>query len=77
MNISLPDSLRVFVEKKVKNGIYSTNSEYVKELIRRDLDRDNLRHLLIQGAESEQASEPADKKYFQTLRKRVNGKKPS
>lgn len=76
MNISLPDSLRVFVEQKVKSGVYSTNSEYVKELIRKDLDRDNLRHLLIQGAQSEQSSKPADEKYFQMLRKKVSARKP-
>ena len=42
MNISLSDSLKAFVEKKVAEGGYSTNSEYVRELIRREQDRSRL-----------------------------------
>lgn len=38
MNISLPSALRVFVDEQVARGGYSTSSEYVRELIRRDLD---------------------------------------
>ncbi len=33
MNISLPDSLRDFVEKEVRGGGYSSVSEYVRELV--------------------------------------------
>jgi antitoxin ParD1/3/4 len=69
MNISLPESLKLFVEQKVEEGTYSTNSEYIKELIRKDLDRERLRSLLLVGAESEQM--PQDEQYFQRLRKKI------
>ena len=37
MNISLPDEMRAFVEEQLKSGGYSTASEYIRDLIRRDL----------------------------------------
>ena len=39
MNISLPDTLKSFVDDQVKSGGYGTSSEYVRELIRKDQDR--------------------------------------
>ena len=38
MNISLPEELKTFVDEQVA-GRYSTSSEYVRELIRREQDR--------------------------------------
>lgn len=35
MNISLPESLKSFVDEQVGERGYSTSSEYVRELIRR------------------------------------------
>ena len=70
MNISLPDSLKEFVDKQVTQRGYGTSSEYVRELIRKDADRLHLRGLLLEGAASV-ASEPADAAYFAALRKRV------
>jgi len=43
MNISLPDSLKDFVDAQVAERGYGTSSEYVRELIRRDQDRMHLR----------------------------------
>lgn len=45
MNVSLPDALKSFVDEQVASGGYSTSSEYVRELIRKDQDRQRLRHL--------------------------------
>jgi putative addiction module CopG family antidote len=45
MNISLPDTLKSFVNEQVNQGSYGTSSEYVRELIRKDQER---LHLLIQ-----------------------------
>ena len=70
MNISLPDSLKAFVEEKVAEGGYSTNSEYVRELIRREQDRSRLRGLLLEGASSAPDTE-ADDRYFRGLRQRI------
>jgi antitoxin ParD1/3/4 len=70
MNISLPDSLRSFVDEQVARRGYGTSSEYVRELIRRDQDRLRLRNLLLEGAASTPAA-PADRAYFAGLRDRV------
>jgi antitoxin ParD1/3/4 len=50
MNISLPDALKSFVDEQVTGRGYSTSSEYVRELIRKDQDRLHLRQLLLDGA---------------------------
>jgi len=52
MNISLPDAFKSFVDDQVSRRGYSTSSEYVQELIRKDQDRQHLRGLLLAGAES-------------------------
>ena len=70
MNISLPDSLKVFVDEQVTQRGYGTSSEYVRELIRKDQDRLRLRSLLLAGAESAPTS-PVDAAYFENLRKQV------
>lgn len=70
MNISLPESLKGFVDEQVSLRGYGTSSEYVRELIRKDQDRQQLRSLLLAGAASPQAA-PADADYFESLRARV------
>jgi antitoxin ParD1/3/4 len=70
MNISLPDSLKSFVDDQVSQRGYGTSSEYVRELIRKDQDRLQLRGLLLAGAASP-PSAPADAAYFADLRARV------
>lgn len=66
----LPDTLKNFVDEQVSQRGYGTSSEYVRELIRKDQDRQRLRGLLIAGAESVPAG-PADGDYFESLRTRV------
>jgi len=70
MNISLPDTLKSFVDEQVSQRGYGTSSEYVRELIRRDQDRQHLRGLLLAGAASEPAA-PVTEVYFEGLRERV------
>ena len=72
MNISLPDSLRVFVDEQVSQRNYGTSSEYVRELIRRDQDRLRLRNLLLDGASSP-STIPVNGAYFDGLRDRARG----
>lgn len=74
MNISLPDSLKSFVDEQVSQRGYGTSSEYVRELIRKDQDRARLRALLLEGAESAQGK-PVDGAYFDALRNRVRRRK--
>jgi antitoxin ParD1/3/4 len=70
MNIYLPDTLKSFVDEQVSQRGYGTSSEYVRELIRKDQDRLQLRELLLVGAASAPAA-PADGAYFEGLRNRV------
>lgn len=70
MNVSLPDALKSFVDEQVAMRGYGTSSEYVRELIRADQDRQKLRNLLLDGAASP-AEGIADETYFSDLRKRV------
>ena len=70
MNISLPDALKSFVDEQVNQGGYGTSSEYVRELIRKDQDRLQLRGLLLAGAASELTGLIAPA-YFEGLRDRV------
>jgi antitoxin ParD1/3/4 len=70
MNISLPDSLKSFVDEQVTQRGYGTSSEYVRELIRKDQERQRLRELLLAGLESP-PDKTADSEYFDSLRKRV------
>ena len=70
MNISLPDALKSFVDEQVASRGYGTSSEYVRELIRKDQDRQRLRGLLLGGAATA-VTAPADREYFDGLRERV------
>ena len=76
MNVSLPDAMKSFVDEQVVERGYGTSSEYVRELIRKDQQRLQLRSLLLQGGLSAPAAQ-ADKAYFDGLRERVRnaGKK--
>ncbi len=70
MNISLPDSLKAFVDDQVSRRGYGTSSEYVRELIRKDQDRLHLRTLLVEGATSKR-TKPVDDAYFESLRRKA------
>ena len=54
MNVSLPESLRKFAEERARTR-YSSASEYLRDLIRRDQKeaaKEKLEALLIEGLES-------------------------
>jgi antitoxin ParD1/3/4 len=74
MNVSLPDEMRSFVEEQVDGGRYGSSSEYVRALIRRDQDCQQLRQLLLAGATSE-SGPVADGAYFAALRRRVTAQR--
>ncbi len=70
MNISLPDEMKAFVEARVGEGGYATTSEYLRELIRNEQERDRFRRLLLEGANSP-VSGVADAAYFEALRQSI------
>lgn len=76
MNISLPETLKNFVDQQVSSRGFGTSSEYVRELIRKDQERLQLRGLLLAGAGSAPAA-AADGAYFAALRERVSRQSPA
>jgi antitoxin ParD1/3/4 len=59
MNISLPETLKDFVDQQIAAGRYSTASEYVRELIRNDEKQkaeDQLSTLLREGLQSDETA---------------------
>lgn len=71
MNISLPETLKAFVDSQITERGYGTSSEYVRDLIRKDQDVQRLRRLLLDGAESPLGA-TLDEAYFDALRERVD-----
>jgi antitoxin ParD1/3/4 len=71
MNISLPESMKDFVEEQVRNGGYGTASEYIRDLVRRDQKERaeaRLEALLLEGLESGGDDIPATPEFWETLR---------
>jgi antitoxin ParD1/3/4 len=59
LNISLSEPLRDWIDAQIKGGRYGNASEYVRDLIRRDQERqaqDRLEGLLLEGVKSGPAS---------------------
>lgn len=55
MNVSLPPAMRSWVDAQIAAGRYGNLSEYVRDLIRRDQERqaeERLERLLLEGLES-------------------------
>jgi antitoxin ParD1/3/4 len=60
MNISLTDDLKAFVDNRIKARGYSSASEYVRDLVRRDEERaseERFKALLEDGLQSGSAGE--------------------
>ena len=73
LNISLPQSLKDYVEDQVKDSGYSTPSEYVRELLRQDQKRrasEKLEALLLEGIESGAPIEITNE-YWETKRQQL------
>jgi antitoxin ParD1/3/4 len=72
MNISLPDELKVFVDRRIRSEGYGSSSGYMRELIRRDRDRAQFRQYLLEGVRGKPVG-GMDTAYFSSLRKRLKG----
>lgn len=68
--------MKTFVDEQVEARGYGSSSEYVRDLIRKDGDRQRLRNLLLIGAETSPAA-PADTAYFDALRARIVNRRPA
>ncbi|MEI6730357.1 MAG: type II toxin-antitoxin system ParD family antitoxin [Pseudomonadota bacterium] len=73
MNISLPDSMKNFVDSQISERGYSTSSEYIRDLIRNDQIKSSeqrLAALLLAGMESGDVIS-ADDKYWAEKRRKL------
>lgn len=70
MNVSLPEEMKAYVDRRVAAGSYQSSSEYVRELIRRDQDVQQLKDLIQVGIDSPDDG-PIDEAFFQELRARA------
>lgn len=75
MNISLPEELRAFVNSQVSEGAYTSSSEYIRELLRKEKDRTRLREMLLEGAASPLSENVWNAEYFEKLRQRITAEK--
>jgi antitoxin ParD1/3/4 len=73
MNISLPNDLKTFVDTQVQDHNYTGSSEYLRELIRKDQAKTQLRTLLLEGATSPLGSEVTDV-YIDGLQERIRAR---
>ena len=72
MNVSLPEAQKAYVDRQSNDRGYSSSSEFIRDLIRKDQDRQMLRDLLLEGATSPPAG-LADAEYFDRIRERIRG----
>jgi antitoxin ParD1/3/4 len=79
MNISLPEPMKDWVERQTRTGRYSNASDYVRDLIRRDQDRNgkiaHMQQLVTEGLESGIGSRSMDQ-LRQAGRTQVKQSKP-
>jgi antitoxin ParD1/3/4 len=61
MNISLPDRLKSWADARVAEGRYSSTSDYVRDLMRRDRDRAEAIARLQAAIDAGRASPPSDR----------------
>jgi antitoxin ParD1/3/4 len=76
MNVSLPATLKKFVDQQVRHGHFGTSSEYIRELIRRDEARHVVREMLLEGIASP-GSTPVDARFWAERKRVLVGKRSS
>ena len=73
MSFALPESLRDYIDARVRSGEYGNTSEYLRDLIRRDQQEQaarRLRELITDGLESGPAT-PLTKRRVGELREQA------
>jgi len=71
MNISLPEPMKAFVETQVSERGYGTSSEFIRDLIRREQDREELRAKVMVDLESPPLAQSVDE-MFAELNARID-----
>ncbi len=58
MNVSLPDELKAWVEARARGASYANTSDYVRDLVRRDQERQQAIDEIQAGIDAARASGP-------------------
>lgn len=75
MSFALPESMRAYIDERVRSGQYGNTSEYLRDLIRRDQQTaaaQRLRELIAEGLASGEGR-VATKSVIAELRERALG----
>lgn len=78
MNVSLPENLKDFVEAQVRSGDYSSVSEFMRELVRREQkvrEREQLERKILEGVSSGEPVEATPEMWKQLRSRLREGKK--
>lgn len=70
MNISLPSDMKTFIDEQVADRGFMSSSEYLRDLVRREQDRQKFRALIQEGADSP-LGRVVDDSYFEELRGKI------
>lgn len=77
MNISLPDDMKAFIEDQVRAKGYTSVSEYIRDLIRRQrTDIEELRAKIVEGIDSGVSTQPHGE-WLAQLRDRIESNNPT
>lgn len=71
LSVNLSDELRSFIDRQVHEGGYQDCGEYIRDLIRKERDRQHFEALILEGAASPRAV-VADDQYFDQLLRRLD-----
>ena len=67
MNVSIPDALKGWAEARVAEGRYSSTSDYVRDLVRRDQENEEARRRLQSAIDEGLESGPSERDAFDYL----------
>ena len=67
MNISIPDQLKSWAEARVAEGRYSSTSDYVRDLVRRDQEHAEKHRALVAAIDEGLASGVSERDPFEYL----------
>ena len=67
MNVSIPDKLKSWAEQRVAEGRYSSTSDYIRDLVRRDQENEEARRRLQAAIDEGRGSGVSERDPFEYL----------
>ncbi|MCV0414889.1 MAG: type II toxin-antitoxin system ParD family antitoxin [Brevundimonas sp.] len=75
MTLSLPDSLKAFIDAQVADRGLAADSDYILALVEHEQQKQRVRDMLIEGRDSG-PGQPVDAAYFEQMRERIRQHRP-